>query len=83
MSEKKAAVTASKDDNLDSIVEKIVSGENEKNRLAIYGMFMITHSHYTFAVKMMLQTNNPEVWREIRKVYYPTFLDKIKKIFGK
>ena len=82
MSEKKA-VFAEKDDNLESIVEKIISGENKQNRLGIYSMFMITHSHYTTAVNMMLQIKNPEVWQEIRKVYYPTFLDKIKKFFGK
>ena len=83
MSEKKEAVSSTKDDNLESIVKKIVSAEDEKGRFAIYSMFKITHPHYTTAVNMMLQMQNPEAWEPIRKVYYPTFLDKIKKFFGK
>ena len=83
MGENQKAITADKNDNLDSIVEKIISGKDEKAIIGIYSMFKITHPHYTTAVNIYLKTKNPEVWGPIRKVYYPTFLDKIKKSFGK
>jgi surface protein len=73
--------TSSSDDNLDSIVEKIIQAE-EKDKLVVYHMFRITHPNYTVAINFRLQLEYPEVWQAIRKVFYPTFSDKIKKFFN-
>tara|TARA_B110000003_G_scaffold276037_1_gene320573 strand:+ start:81 stop:416 length:336 start_codon:yes stop_codon:yes gene_type:complete len=74
------AIAATKDDNTESIVKKIVSQDSP---IGVYSMFRITHPHFTVAVNFTLQIHHPEVWLVIRKAYYPTFLDKIKKFFGK
>ena len=73
------AIAATKDDNTESIVKKILSRDNP---IAIYGMFKITHPHFIVAVNFTLQIHHPDVWLVIRKAYYPTFIDKIKKFFG-
>ena len=74
-------ITASSDDNLESIVEKIISVD-EKTTLSVYGMFRVTHPNYTTEVNIVLKSFYPKVWKSIRKIYYPTFSDKIKKLFG-
>ena len=73
------AISATKDDNTESIVKKIVSQDSP---IAVYGMFKITHPNFIVAVNFTLQIHHPEVWLVIRKAYYPTFIDKIKKFFG-
>ena len=74
-------ISSTADDNLDSIVEKIIQVE-EKSRLGVYHLFRTTHPNYTTAVNLLLKLKYPEVWQSIRKVCYPTFSDKIKKFFG-
>lgn len=83
MTKPQEATFATKDDNTESIVAKIVSDNGENGGIGVYGMFKITHPNYTTAVNFTLQTHHPKVWLRIRKVYYPTFLDKIKRVFGK
>jgi hypothetical protein len=73
-------IFASKDDNTESIVKKIVSQDSP---IGVYSMFKITHPHFIVAVNFTLQIHHPDVWLVIRKAYYPTFIDKIKKFFGK
>ena len=48
-------VQATKDDNLDSIIEKILSQESIKSKFSVYSMFYITHKHYIPTVNILLQ----------------------------
>ncbi len=75
-------INATKDDNADSIIEKILSQENINSRLQIYSMFYITHNHYIPMVNMILQIKDPELWKVVRKHFFPTIFDKISKLFG-
>jgi hypothetical protein len=79
---KEAVVLATNDDNLDSIIEKILSQKSIESKFGIYSMFYVTHSHYVAGVNMLIQINDPELWKLIRKGFYPTILDKIKKKLG-
>jgi hypothetical protein len=76
------AVLATKEDNLDSIIEKILSQKSNDSKFGIYSMFYITHSHYVPGVNMLLQIKDPELWKLIRKAFYPTLLDKMKNFLG-
>ncbi len=80
--EKAPIVQATKDDNLDSIIEKILSQESIKSKFSVYSMFYITHKHYIPGINMLIQINDPELWKLIRKGFYPTILDKIIKKLG-
>ncbi len=75
-------VQATKDDNLETITEKIISGKDLNERKSIYLLFTMTHPHYTRAVNMNLSMIDPVFYKEIRKVIYPTTLDKIKRFLG-
>ncbi len=77
---KEPIVQATKDDNLDSIIEKILSQDSIDSKLSIYRLFYITHSHYIPGINMLLQIKDPELWKLIRKSFYPTIFDKILKI---
>ncbi len=74
---KEPIIHATKDDNLDSIIEKILSQKNNESKLGVYSLFFITHSHYITGVNVFLKIKDPELWKIIRKSYYPTLLDKI------
>lgn len=73
-------VNATKEDNLDSIIEKILSQDSIKSKFIVYSLFYITHSHYIPAINMLLQIKEPELWNLIRKSFYPTIFDKIMKL---
>jgi hypothetical protein len=75
-------VQATRDDNLDSIIEKILSQESIKSKFSVYSMFYITHKHYIPGIDMLIQINDPELWKLIRKGFYYTILDKMKKYLG-
>ena len=75
-------VQATKDDNLDSIIKKILSQESMKSKFSVYSMFYITHKHYVSGINMLIQINDPALWKLIRKGFYPTVFDKIMKILG-
>jgi hypothetical protein len=75
-------VEARKDDNLSTIIEKIMSGKSLDDKKAIYLMFTITHPHYTQAVNNTLLLFYPDFHKVIRKALFPTTLDKIEKFFG-
>jgi hypothetical protein len=75
-------VKATKDDNLETITNKILSGKRLEDKKSIYLMFTMTHPHYTKAVNMNLSLVDPVFYKVIRQALYPTTLDKIKKFFG-
>ena len=79
---KEAVVLATNDDNLDSIIEKILSQKSIDSKFGIYSMFYITHSHYVPGVNMLLQIKDPDLWKLIRKAFFPTPIDKMKKFLG-
>ncbi len=76
------AVLATKEDNLDSIIEKILSQKSIDSKFGIYSMFYITHSHYVQGVNMLIQIKDPELWKLIRKAFYPTLIDKMMNFLG-
>lgn len=75
-------VQATKDDNLETITEKILSGKDLNEKKSIYLLFTMTHPHYTKAVNMNLSMIDPVFYKVIRKALFPTTLDKIKKFLG-
>lgn len=75
-------VQSTKDDNLDSITEKILSGKDLNEKKSIYLLFTITHPHYKKAINMNLSMFYPDLYRDIRKAFFPTSLDKMKKFLG-
>jgi hypothetical protein len=75
-------VQATKDDNLDSITEKILYGKDLNEKKSIYLLFTMTHPHYKKAVDMNLSIFHPDLHRDIRKAFFPTPLDKMKKFLG-
>lgn len=54
-------VQATKDDNLDSITEKILSGKDLNEKKSIYLMFTMTHPHYTKVINMNLAMFYPDL----------------------
>ena len=79
----KNGVFSSKDDNFESIIEKIKSSDNDKNKIIIYAMFRITHPKCIKAINFSLQIGEPELWKKIKKVYYPSVWDKIMNKLSK
>jgi hypothetical protein len=75
-------VQATKDDNLDSITEKILSGKDLNDKMSIYLLFTMTHPHYTKAINMNLSMFHPDLHRDIRKAFFPTPLDKMMNFLG-
>jgi hypothetical protein len=73
-------VQSTKDDNLDSITKKILSGKDLKDKMSIYLLFTMTHPHYTKVINMNLAMFHPDLHRDLRKAFFPTPLDKIKKM---
>lgn len=75
-------VHATKDDNLNSITDKILSGKDLDEKKSIYLMFTLTHPHYIKVLHMNLAMYYPDVYKEIRKAFFPNLLDKLKKNLG-
>lgn len=72
-------VQATKDDNLESIMDKILSQDSINSKFGVYSLFYITHNHYIPGINMLLQFKDPELWKLIRRSFYPTIFDKIMK----
>lgn len=75
-------VQATKDDNLDSITEKILSGKDLSEKKSIYLLFTMTHPHYTKVINMNLAVFHPDLHRDIRKAFFPTTIDKMMNFLG-
>jgi hypothetical protein len=74
-------ITSNEDDTLVTILEKIQTPKDLKGKLGVYTMFKITHANSINHINIFIQLKDPNLWKEIKKVYYPSFFDKIKKIF--
>ncbi len=75
-------VQATKDDNLEAITNKILSGKSLEDKKSIYLMFTMTHPHYTKAININLSMIDPVFYKVIRKALFPSTLDKIKRFLG-
>ncbi len=75
-------VQATKDDNLKSITENILSGKDLDEKKSIYLMFTITYPHYAKVINMNLAVFYHDLHRDIRKAFFPTPLDKMKIFLG-
>ncbi|MDB4062120.1 hypothetical protein N9515_09325 [Vicingaceae bacterium] len=75
-------ITSSTNDTLEDILKKIQTPQDLKEKLGVYTMFTITKSSSINHINLFLQINDPELWEEIRKVFYPTLFEKIKKKLG-
>jgi hypothetical protein len=75
-------IFSTKDDTLETILEKINSGTTLKEKIQVYTLFKITKSGSINEINMYIQLKNPELWKEIKKQLYPSFIDKIKSRFS-
>lgn len=75
-------IFSTKDDTLETILEKISSGKDNKEKLSIYSLFMVTKSGSINQINIYIQLKNPDLWKIIKKQYYPSILDKIKSWFN-
>ena len=46
-------IQATKDDNLDSIMDKILSQDSINSKFGVYSLFYITHNHYIPGINML------------------------------
>ena len=75
-------ITSGKDDTLKSMLEKIQTPDDLKGKLGVYMMFRMTHPNSLKHLNFYIQLKDPKIWREIEKLFYPTFFDKVKKALG-
>ena len=72
-------IKSTNQDSLETILKTIQEGG-----LDAYMLYRITHSSMMFYINLYIQLKDPELWKEIKKVYYPTFFEKLKrKIFNR
>ena len=80
------AIFSTKDDTVETILEKINSGKDDAEKILIYSMFMATHmatkARSLNAINVYIQLKDPELWKIIKKKVYPSLLDKIKSWFN-
>lgn len=70
-------IISEKHDNLSSILERIKSGKDIETQFKIFSLFWLTHPNYRKALIGSLQLWYPNLWKMVRRAYYPTFWDKI------
>lgn len=75
-------ILSHKDDTLETILEKIQTPDDLKDKLSVYTLFRLTKINSINQINMFIQLKDPKLWEEIKKVYYPSFFDKIKKTLG-
>lgn len=75
-------ITSNSNDTLEDILKKIQTPQDLKMKLGVYTMFTITKSSSINHINVYIQIKDPKLWEEIRKVFYPTFFEKIKKKLG-
>lgn len=75
-------ITSSKDDTLETILEKIQSQKELKGRMGVYTLFRMTRPLDVNKINIYIQLKDPILWQEIRKQFYPNFIDKIKGWFS-
>lgn len=64
-------------DDLNSIMTKIKSGKDIETQFKIFSLFWLTHPNYRKALIGSLQLWYPNLWKMVRRAYYPTLWDQI------
>ena len=72
-------ITSNANDKLEDILKKIQTPQDLKGKIGVYTMFSITHALSINNINVYIQIKDPKLWEEIRKVFYPTLFEKIKK----
>jgi len=75
-------ITSNEDDTLETVLKKIQTPEDLKGKLDVYTLFTITKMSSINEINIFIQLEDPELWKEIKKVFYPSFFEKIKKNLG-
>ena len=65
-------IESEKLDNLNSIMKKIKSGDDIEAQFKIFSLFWITQPHYRKALINSLKLWHPNLWKMVRRAYYPT-----------
>jgi hypothetical protein len=64
-------IFSTKDDTVETILEKINSGKDNGEKLLIYSMFVATHmatkARSLDAINVYIQLKDPELWKIIKK----------------
>ena len=71
-------VFSSKDDTLETIYEKISSQNLPVLKLGVYHLFKTTRPDIIWEINTYIMLKDPELWKEIKKEFYPSWLDKVK-----
>ena len=69
-------------ESLEEIIEKITSQDTLEGKIGVYTMFKLTRclqKGTITAINLYLQIKYPDLWKEIKKVYYPSTLDNVKR----
>ena len=74
-------IESEKLDNLNSIMKKIKSGDDIEAQFKIFSLFWITQPHYRKALINTIKLWHPNLWKLVRRTYYPTLWDKITNKF--
>jgi len=75
-------ITSDSDDTLESILQKIQTPKDLNGKMGVYLMFKVTKFSSINEINTYIKHNDPELWNEIRRKFYPNLIDKIKNIFG-
>ena len=75
-------VISSKDDTLETIYEKISSQNTLEEKLKVYTLFQLTRPDIINHINMYIQVKDSVLWKEIKRKFYPSLLDKIKSWFS-
>jgi hypothetical protein len=76
-------VFATGKETVDEIIEKIISQDDLKGKLAVYHLFHTTwgmRGQSMIMINSQLSIHHSELWKEIDKIYYPSFIENIKGI---
>ena len=75
-------ITSNASDNVQSIYEKIQSQNELKDKMGVYLMFSVTHSHLINALNIYIQNMDDDLWKEIQKATKkPSIWAKAKGFF--
>ena len=75
-------ITSDANDTLETILKKIQTPKDLKGKLGVFTLFRMTKAGSINNINFYIQIHDPELWKEIKKAFYPSLLDKIKKFFG-
>jgi hypothetical protein len=75
-------IKSTKDDTLETILVKIQTPKDLNLKLRVYTMFRLTKYRSLNEINIYIQLKDPDLWEEIRKHFYPTLFEKIKKWFS-